>query len=128
MNNQQRAGGALFGKVTVEGQPLLWEPVLVTVDCQGTILHTTQTDSKGNFVITGVKLAGVLGVQSDSVHQMETHFEGCTVQGSLTGFESSTITITASHLRDEPNLGTLTLQPAAAALGSVVRRRRRVAA
>jgi len=120
MNNQQRAGGALFGKVTVEGQPLLWEPVLVTVDCQGTTLHTTQTDSKGNFVITGVKLAGVLGVQSDSVHQMETHFEGCTVQGSLTGFESSTLTITARHLRDEPNLGTLTLQPEGAALGSVV--------
>ena len=120
MNNQQRAGGALFGQLTVEGQPLLWDPVLITVDCQGATVHTAQSDPKGNFAIVGVKLAGVLGVQDDSVRQMETHLEGCTVQGSLPGFQSSTIAITARNLRDQPDLGTLTLRPEGTALGSMV--------
>ena len=120
MNNQQRAGGALFGKLTVEGQPLLWDPVLVTVDCHGTTVHTTQSDPKGNFAIVGVKLAGASGVLDDSVRQMETHLEGCTVQGALPGFQSSTIAITARNLRDQPDLGMLTLRSEGGALGSMV--------
>ena len=31
MSGQGRAGGALLGKVTVEGEPLLWNPILVSV-------------------------------------------------------------------------------------------------
>ncbi len=35
MTGQGRAGGALLGKVAVEGEPLPWEPLLVTLTCEG---------------------------------------------------------------------------------------------
>lgn len=109
MSGQGRAGGALLGRVKVEGEPLPWEPLLVTVTCNGKVVYTTETDAKGNFAITGIKLAGALGKEGDSERQMETHFEGCLVQGRISGFRSSAITITQRNLRDDPDLGTITL-------------------
>src|ERR1700730_6481448 len=47
MSGQGRAGGVLLGKLTVEGETLPWEPILVAVVCKGTNLHTTETDAKG---------------------------------------------------------------------------------
>jgi Tfp pilus assembly protein PilF len=109
MSGQGRAGGALLGKLAVEGEPLPWEPLLVTVTCQGKVVYTTQSDAKGNFGIVSVTLPGALGKQGDSQRQMETHFENCLVQGVVPGFRSTTITVTQSNLRDQPDLGTLTL-------------------
>jgi Tfp pilus assembly protein PilF len=109
MSGQGRAGGALLGKLAVEGQPLPWEPLLVTVTCQGKVVYTTQSDAKGNFGIVAVTLPGALGKQGDSQRQMETHFEGCLVEGAVPGFRSTTITVTQSNLRDQPDLGTLML-------------------
>ena len=37
MSGQGRAGGALLGKVAVEGEPLPWEPLLVTLTCDGKV-------------------------------------------------------------------------------------------
>jgi tetratricopeptide (TPR) repeat protein len=113
MSNQGRAGGALLGKVTVEGEPLLWNPILVSVICNGTAVYTTQTDPKGNFQIA---FAAVTGTgpqpQGDAQRQVETHYEGCAVQAAYTGFHSAAITITPHNLRDDPNLGTVTLSRA----------------
>jgi Tfp pilus assembly protein PilF len=109
MSGQGRAGGALLGKLAVEGEPLPWEPLLVTVTCAGEVVYTTQTDAKGNFGIVSVTLPGALGKQGDSQRQMETHFEGCLVQGAIPGFRSTTITLTQHNLRDDPNIGTLML-------------------
>jgi Tfp pilus assembly protein PilF len=109
MSGQGRAGGALLGKLTVEGEPLPWEPLLVTVTCAGEVVYTTQTDAKGNFGIVSVTLPGALGKQGDSQRQMETHFEGCLVQGAIQGFRSTTVTLTQHNLRDDPNIGTLIL-------------------
>lgn len=109
MSNQGRAGGALLGKLAVEGEPLPWEPILVTVSCDSRVQYTTQTDAKGNFGIFGLALPGALGKQGDSERQMETHFEGCLVQGAVPGFRSSAITITQHMLRDQPDIGTITL-------------------
>ena len=113
MSNQGRAGGALLGKVMVEGEPLLWNPILVSVLCNGAAVYTTQTDPKGNFQIA---FAAVTGTgpqpQGDAQRQVETHYEGCAVQASYTGFHSGTITITPHNLRDDPNLGTVTLSRA----------------
>ena len=109
MTGQGRAGGALLGKLNIEGEPLLWNPVAVSVSCQGKTVFTTQTDPKGNFAIASVKVQGNLSQQSDEQRQMETHFEGCTVQGEFAGFHSNAITITQRNLRDDPNLGILTL-------------------
>jgi Flp pilus assembly protein TadD len=109
MSAQGRAGGALLGKLAVEGEPLPWEPLLVTVTCDGKVVLTTQTDAKGNFGIVSVTLPGALGKQGDSQRQMETHFEGCLVQGSVPGFRSTTVTLTQHYLRDQPDIGTIML-------------------
>jgi len=112
MSGQGRAGGALLGKVTVEGEPLPWEPLLVTITCDGRIVYTTQSDAKGNFGIVSVTLPGALGKQGDSQRQMETQYEGCLVQGAVPGFHSTTVTITQRMLRDDPNIGTITISRA----------------
>lgn len=109
MSGQGRAGGALLGKLAVEGEPLPWEPLLVTVTCDGKVVYTTQSDATGGFGITSLTLPGALGKQEDSQRQMETHFEGCLVQGAVPGFHSTAVTITRHNLRDEPDIGTITL-------------------
>jgi Tfp pilus assembly protein PilF len=112
MSEQGRAGGALLGKVIVEGEPLLWNPILISVICNGTTMQTTQTDPHGNFQITAVTKPGSTELQGDSKRQLETRYEGCTLQASFTGFHSSTVTVTQRNLRDDTNLGTLTLSRA----------------
>jgi Tfp pilus assembly protein PilF len=112
MSEQGRAGGALLGKVIVEGEPLLWNPILISVICNGTTMQTTQTDPHGNFKITAVTKPGSTELQGDSKRQMEARYEGCTLQASFTGFHSSTVTVTERNLRDDTNLGTLTLSRA----------------
>jgi cytochrome c-type biogenesis protein CcmH/NrfG len=107
MSAQGRAGGALLGKVAVEGEPLPWEPLLVTVTCAGQVVYTTQTDAKGSFGIVSVTLPGALGKQGDSQRQMETHLEGCLVQAAIPGFRSTVVNLTQSNLRDQPDIGTL---------------------
>ena len=109
MSAQGRAGGVLLGKLAMEGEPLPWEPMLVNVDCKGSIVNSTQADLRGQFVITFADAQGVDRTPADAQRQMETKYEGCTVRASLAGFHSSTVTITAHNLRDEPNLGTITL-------------------
>jgi len=113
MSAQGRAGGVLLGKLAMEGEPLPWEPMLVNVDCKGSVVNSTQADLKGQFVITFVDQHGVERNPADAQRQMETKYEGCTVRASLAGFHSSAITITVHNLRDEPNLGTITLSPEA---------------
>jgi tetratricopeptide (TPR) repeat protein len=107
MSGQGRAGGVLLGKLAVEGEPLLWEPVLVSVDCGGSIVYTTRTDPNGNFAIAPAPAS--LNQQGDAKRQMETQYEGCRVQAALAGFHSNALTITQHNLQDDPNLGTLTL-------------------
>jgi Tfp pilus assembly protein PilF len=111
MSAQGRAGGVLLGKLALEGEPLPWEPMLVSVDCKGTVVNTTQADLRGQFVITFVDLHGAERTPADAQRQMETKYEGCQVHASLAGFRSSALTITVHNLRDEPNLGTITLFP-----------------
>jgi len=109
MTGQGRAGGALLGKLAVEGEPLPWEPLLVTVSCAGKVVYTTQTDAKGNFAIVSMTLPGALGKQDDNQRQLETQYEGCLVQGAVPGFRSSTITLTQHNVRDQPDIGTIML-------------------
>jgi hypothetical protein len=111
MSAQGRAGGVLLGKLAMEGEPLPWEPMLVNVDCKGSIVNSTQADLQGRFVITFVAAKGAEHTPADAQRQMETRYEGCLVRASLAGFRSSTVTVTAKNLRDEPNLPTITLSP-----------------
>ena len=109
MSGQGRADGVLLGKLAVEGEALLWEPVPVSVDCHGTIVYTTRTDPNGNFAIAPAPAPASLNQQGDTKRQMETEYEGCLVQAALAGFRSNALTITQHNLEDDPNLGTLTL-------------------
>jgi hypothetical protein len=120
MSAQGQAGGVLLGKLALEGEPLPWEPVLVAVACKGTVVNLTQTDLHGRFVIRFVDTHGVEKTPEDSLRQMETKYEGCQVRAQLEGFRSSEKTIKVSNLRDEPDMGTITLSPEGRASGMEV--------
>ena len=111
LSSQGRVGGALTGKVAVEGEPLLWNPIQISVLCKGATVNTTRTDPKGYFQIVVVPVTGAANQQQqlDTKRQMETQYEGCTVQAEFSGFRSTSATITQRNLRDDPDLGTLTL-------------------
>ncbi len=111
MSSQGRAGGVLLGKLALEGEPLPWQPMLVSVDCNDSIVNLTQTDLQGRFVITFKETHETASPATDLKRQMETKYEGCVVRGSVAGYRSSAVTITVHSLRDDPNLGTITLSP-----------------
>ncbi len=71
MSAQGRAGGVLLGKLALEGEPLPWQPMLVSVDCKGSIVNSTQTDLQGRFVISFTTTHGTPGTPSDAQRQME---------------------------------------------------------
>lgn len=109
MSAQGRAGGVLLGKLSLEGEPLPWEPMLVAVECKGEVVNQTQTDLHGQFVIRFVDNHGVERIPPDEQRQMETKYEGCLVKGLVTGFHSAEKTISVTNFRGQPDLGTIVL-------------------
>lgn len=120
MSDQDRAGGALLGKVVVKDEVLPWDPIVVTVNCGGTPAYTSETDTKGYFAILPSQIPGELSQLRDRERQMKVHFEGCTLDASLAGFRSSALTITEHNLRDSPDIGTITLTREFTARGTAV--------
>ena len=120
MTDQDRAGGALLGKVVVKDELLPWDPIVVTVSCDGAAAYTAETDPKGYFSILPSRIAGEISLQGDTERQMKVHFEGCTVQAFLAGFRSSGLSITERNLRDSPEMGTITLTREFTARGTAV--------
>lgn len=100
------AGGALSGKVEIQGSPLLWEPVTVVLSCKpGTAALTVQTDPKGNYTIDHTDVPRVYQTDDDALStQIRQHYEGCSLQAPLPGYRSTAITITEKNLRDKPIL------------------------
>ena len=107
---QGRSGNYLDGKVTVQGGTLPWEPIAVTVMCDGKLRYTTYTDPKGLFLIAPKASADTMVSQAQAKTALATQFMGCAVQASLPGFESSTLTIVNRGLLDNPDVGTVTLK------------------
>jgi hypothetical protein len=120
MTEQDRAGGALLGKVVIKDELLPWDPIVVSVNCNGKVAYTAETDSKGNFAILPSRIAGELSQLGDRERQMKVHFEGCILEGALAGFNSSAVTITERNLRDTPEVGTITLTREFAARGTAM--------
>ena len=120
MTGAGRAGAVLLGKLSMEGEPMPWEPMLVSVDCKGSIVNSTQTDPQGRFVIRFVTAERVAEQPQDAQRQMERLYEGCAVRASLAGFRSSSVTVTIRHLRDDPDLGTITLYPEGRSSGTAL--------
>jgi tetratricopeptide (TPR) repeat protein len=107
---QGRSGNYLGGKVAVQGGTLPWEPIAVTVLCDGKPRYTTYTDPKGGFLIAPKSEPGTLQTQADAKTARTAAFAGCAVQASLPGFESSTLMIANRSLLDNPDVGTVTLK------------------
>ncbi|MGA2746824.1 MAG: tetratricopeptide repeat protein [Candidatus Sulfotelmatobacter sp.] len=116
----QTAAGDLKGKVTVKDGLLPWDPIPVTVSCNGKPAYTTVTDAKGGFGILPSQIPGEVSQQGDRERQITVHFEGCVVEAVLTGFSSSMLTITAGNLHDTPEIGTITLTREFAARGTAM--------
>jgi tetratricopeptide (TPR) repeat protein len=115
------AGSGLFGKVVVEGNPLLWEPIMVTVSCAtGKTDLTTGAGPDGKFAITRVNLPPAYTLDGDVRRQMAQHYEGCAVRAELAGYRSTADTITERVLRDKPFLEDITLTPEESASGTDV--------
>jgi tetratricopeptide (TPR) repeat protein len=111
LSEQERAGGVLLGKIQVQDEPYLWNPVPIIVSCEGKIKNVTEADAKGNFLIRAIFSPAAPTLQEDAKRRLENEYEGCTVEASLAGYRSSTITITHRNLRDDPTVGKITLVP-----------------
>jgi tetratricopeptide (TPR) repeat protein len=126
--HQGRAGSYYGGTVKLSGGALPWDPILVNVVCNGDTRHTTITDAKGNFIISpkpddaAANSAASSPNASNGAAQNKAvaQFVGCDVKAALTGFDSSSVTISQRNLTDDPNIGTITLKPAENATGSAM--------
>jgi tetratricopeptide (TPR) repeat protein len=125
---QPKPGDYLLGKVTVSGGDLPWDPIPVTVTCSGKTAYTIGTDPKGHFVIAPAKGATIDASSATSTSApADTNaksklapFMGCTVEAALPGFNSTALTIASRNLKDNPDLGTITLKPEDASAGTAV--------
>ncbi len=106
------AGSGIWGKVVVEGNPLLWEPITIALSCAaGKTDLTTGAGADGKFAITRVNLPTAYTLDGDVRRQMEQHYVGCAVRAELAGYRSTTDTITEQVLRDKPFLQDINLTP-----------------
>jgi tetratricopeptide (TPR) repeat protein len=118
--NQGRPGDYLGGTVTVAGGALPWDPVPITVTCDGKIRYTSTADPKGKFLIAPVKTDTSLIGNSDTKTKLAEQFVGCAVQAALPGFDSSSISIANRNVQDNPNIGTITLKREDGSAGAAV--------
>jgi tetratricopeptide (TPR) repeat protein len=123
--HQGHAGSYYGGDVKVSGGALPWDPILINVVCNGKSQYTTTTDPKGNFLIAPkqadtVDAASASGNPKDAQNKALAQYVGCNVQAALPGFDSSSVTIAQRNLTDDPNIGSISLKPAANAAGSSV--------
>jgi len=119
--NQQVGSIRFYGKVAVvDGVRPLWDPIPISVTCDGKVLYNTTADSSGGFNIEAVpRQSEVVTVKSDLKHITPAQLVGCTVSASLDGFKSSKLLIANASVTDNPAIGTVTLSPDPAARGSV---------
>src|SRR5262249_10303944 len=103
-----RAGDRLTGNVTVGGGSVPWDPIAVTVDCDGKERYATTTDGKGFFAINSLDDRGPNTVKADP-KPAGWQYVGCSVRAALPGFNSSSLTIGNRGLDDSTNIGTIKL-------------------
>jgi len=120
LEQQGRSGDYLVGNVSVAGGTLPWDPIPLTVTCNGKPRFTSTTDPKGNFVIAPVKTDDSAIGNRDNKTKLAAQFVGCAVQAALPGFDSSTITIANRNMLDDPNIGTITLRREDTSAGAAV--------
>jgi tetratricopeptide (TPR) repeat protein len=104
------AGDYLSGNVAVKGGLLPWEPLSITVSCDGKTRYTTTADAKGNFMI-GSGARSVAQSAKDE-KSLAAQFVGCEVKAALPGFQSSSLIVADHNAKTDPNLGTIQLSRA----------------
>ena len=115
LNNQGRSGDYLTGKVNVKDaakEPVLvWDPIPVSVSCDGQVKYTTTADVRGDFTIAPATHAPGESTAKTDLHPVTVAgFAGCTVAANLAGFTSTTLTIVNRSLVDTTNIGTIELK------------------
>ena len=119
MMKSGRAGDNLFGSVALAGGGLPWDPIPVSVLCDGHTRFTTVTDRKGNFTISFPEPAGSKTINA-AAKPVAVQFMGCSVEARLSGFDSSTIPIASRNVLDSHSLGTITLHREAGPEGAAL--------
>jgi tetratricopeptide (TPR) repeat protein len=114
-----RGGDRLTGNVTITGGAVPWDPIAITVRCDGKEKFTTTTDGKGFFAINSVDDRGPNTVKADP-KPAGWQYLGCHVQAALPGFNSSTIVIANRNALDSTNIGTIKLSREENSGGSTV--------
>src|SRR6266700_1364729 len=109
LSRQGRSGDYLLGNVIVAGGALPWDPIPVTVSCEGKTLYTAGTDPKGNFQIVAVEVPGATLGTEGAKSKPASAYIGCSVQAALPGFDSNVLTISNRNILDNPDIGTITL-------------------
>ncbi|HTW49531.1 MAG TPA: tetratricopeptide repeat protein [Acidobacteriaceae bacterium] len=113
LNGSVIAGGGLSGKVVLQGNPLLWDPVKVVLSCEpGKDDLTADTDANGTYIIDHVNVGRAFSTEDDALStQMIQHYEGCSLSAPLAGYHSTSVTITQKNLRDNPYMQNIVLTP-----------------
>jgi len=106
--DESRSGDYLVGKVEVEGNPLVWDPIPVTVYCDGQSRDQVYADGKGRFEFKSTRLEGTTPVNSKAV-KLTALYVGCTVRASLAGYRSTSLQIANRNMTDDPDIGTVKL-------------------
>ena len=106
--DQGRTGDYLTGTVQVEGNPLLWEPVPVTVYCDGKVRTQVYADAKGHFQFKSTRLDSPSPQNPEKIN-LTAQYVGCTVRATLAGYQSSSLVISNRNLLDNPDIGTVKL-------------------
>jgi tetratricopeptide (TPR) repeat protein len=119
LTHHAKSGDYLVGNVIVTGGELPWEPVPITVTCNGKIRYTATASPKGNFEIAAVENTSHPTLGTDG-SVPAAQFFGCTVEATLAGFTSSVLTIANRSLLDNPDIGTVKLSREEGAAGSAV--------
>jgi tetratricopeptide (TPR) repeat protein len=108
LQNQGHSGDYLNGTVSVQGNPLLWDPIPVTIYCDGKSRAQAYVDTKGHFQFQSTPIGGPAVQQAKKVN-LTALYTGCTVKASLAGYQSSSLVIANRNLEDNPDVGTLKL-------------------
>lgn len=118
--NKQTGSMHFYGKVTIPGAELPWDPVPVVVVCNEVIKFSTFASTKGDFDIAApTRESEIVTDKQDKKRIVPSDLVGCTVKAVLDGFQSSTLTIANRSLEDDPSIGTITLRTDERALGSI---------
>jgi Tfp pilus assembly protein PilF len=112
----QRGGMSFTGKIAVREAPLPWDAIPVVVTCNGAVRYRTEADPKGAFIIQGqVTSSELVTTKADLKQVSASQLIGCNISADVPGYRSTTLHIANQDIRDNPDLGTITLRPDEAA-------------